>query len=122
MESERRLKRKRDLLAVQRQGRYWSNQLLVVRALPNELESSRFGFVVRGRVGKAVVRNRVKRRLREIVRREPVDAGWDVVFIARVKIAQVPFPEVQTAVRELLRRSRLQDRPMAGASLLRRQG
>jgi len=108
MEREGRLTRKSQYQAVRREGRSWFHPLLVVRTLPNELEQSRFGFVVSGRVGKAVVRNRIKRRLKEIVRQEPVGDGWDAVFTARVKIAQAPFPEVRSAVQELLGRSRLQ--------------
>ena len=69
---------------------------------------SRFGYVVSGRVGNAVVRNRVRRRLKEIVRQEPVDTGWDVVLTARGNIVQASFLEIQTAVQEILRRSRLQ--------------
>ena len=117
MERDRRLRKKTEFLAVRRQGKYWANQLLVIRALRNEREWSRFGFVVSRRVGKAVVRNQVKRRLREIVRREPVRQGWDVVFIAGAKIAQAPFSEVQTAVRDLLCRGRLQERPIPGATV-----
>lgn len=112
MERERRLRKKREIVLAQRRGKWWAGPLLVLRALPNQRDVSRFGFVVSGRVGKAVVRNRVRRRLKEIVRQEPIRGGWDLVFVAREKIAAAPFPEVQNAVRELLRRGRfLQDAP-----------
>ncbi len=57
--------------------------MLVLKAAPNGLEGNRYGFSVGRRVGIAVVRNRVKRRLREVARLARVKAGWDMVFIAR---------------------------------------
>ncbi len=107
MRRDQRLRRAEDFAQVQRRGRAWSNDLLVLRALRNELGITRYGFPVSRRVGKAVVRNLAKRRLREIVRREPVAPGWDLVLIARASIAQAPFPDIQGAVRDLLRRGRL---------------
>jgi len=99
---------------VRQQGRGWSTALLVLRACPNQRDGSRFGFLVSRRVGNAVARNRTKRRLREIVRREPMEDGWDMVFIARPRIGQAPFGEIQEAVRALLRRGRLQRRASVG--------
>lgn len=114
MDRERRLRKSAEFQAVQRKGKWWSNQLLTLRALPNQLDHSRHGFLVSGRVGKAVVRNRVKRRLREIVRREPLLPGWDLVFIARTQIVEAPFGDIQGAVRDLLRRGRLVERKTDG--------
>jgi len=54
-----------------------------MKALPNGLASSRCGFSISRRVGKAVIRNRVKRLLREILRVTPLKPGWDIIFIAR---------------------------------------
>ena len=117
MSREAHLKKGSEFAAVHRQGRGWSNPLLLLRALPNQREHSRFGFQVSRRVGKAVVRNKARRRLREILRREPVENGWDIVLAARARIAEASFQEIEAAVRELLRRGRLQKRPVAEASL-----
>ena len=102
-----RLRKKSEFEAVKQRGKWWSNPVLTLRALPNQREYSRYGFLVSGRVGKAVVRNRVKRRLKEITRRETVRQGWDLVFIARARCAQAPFSEIRAAVKDLLRRARL---------------
>ena len=83
-------------------GRSWADKEIVLRALQNALEVSRFGFVVSRRLGKAVVRNRVKRRLREIARQTTVRAGWDIVFIARVPAAAANYKELEKSARKLL--------------------
>jgi ribonuclease P protein component len=88
-------------------GKSWAARELVIRALPNKLNSSRFGFVVSRRVGNAVVRNYIKRILREITRQTPVKPGWDIVFIARIPVAAVGFEDLGKSVRELLFRADL---------------
>ena len=69
------------------------------------MPTSRVGFSVGKHVGNAVVRNRVKRRLREVVRQVDLQEGWDLVFIARGPVAQEDFRQVQRAAHELLRRA-----------------
>ena len=114
MRKEARLKKRSDFVAVKRHGRWWSNSLLTLRVLPNDLDASRIGFLVGRRVGCAVVRNRVKRRLREIARQEAVSKGWDVVVIARAQMADVPFADAQRALRDLWRRAQVHRPPEYG--------
>jgi ribonuclease P protein component len=104
LKREYRLRRRDRFEEIRRQGKCWTHRLLVLCLLPNDLPASRFGFSVSKRVGNAVVRNRVRRRLREIVRlRLPAVApGWDVVLIARPTIAQAEFRQIETAVERLL--------------------
>ena len=82
---------------------------MVVRFLANDLDCSRFGFLVSKRIGNAVVRNRVKRRLREAVRRHSVEPGWDAVFIARRGIERATFQQLKRAAGNLLLQTRLVD-------------
>lgn len=59
----------------------------------NGRKGNRLGLTVSTKVGKAVVRNRVRRRLREVYRHhsEGVREGWDIVIVARKKAANVPY-------------------------------
>jgi ribonuclease P protein component len=59
------------------------------------------------RIGGAVVRNKVKRRLREAARARQalVEPGYDLVFVARKPIAEAEYQQVDQAVDELLKRS-----------------
>jgi ribonuclease P protein component len=86
-------------------GRSWAGKEVVIRALPNGLEISRYGFTVSKRVGNAVTRNRIKRRLREILRQTPPKTGWDIIFIARNRAATADYKSLGKTVRNLLFRA-----------------
>ena len=106
MEKER-LTRESDFQRVYHDGRTWSNELLVVKVLPNRLDGNRYGFAVGKRLGGAVVRNRVKRRIREGVRLTPIQKGWDMVFIARAPSSAADYHALKDAIEDLLSRARL---------------
>ena len=107
MQKERRLRKPREFSRVMQEGRSWVTPLLVLRGVPNGLEQTRFGFAAGQRVGVAVVRNRVKRRLREVARTAPVKEGWDLVFIARNGAVTAGYQELARSVEILLQRARL---------------
>jgi len=92
---------------VYEKGSSWANGKLVMKALPNGLAWSRYGFSVGRRVGGAVVRNRVKRRLREVLRSAPLEPGWDIIFIARPPAAAADFAGLGKSVGGLLSRAKL---------------
>lgn len=88
-------------LAVQNGGRRVAGRYATLIALPNALESDRLGIVASKRIGNAVLRNRAKRRLREIFRQGRPAAQssrarrLDVVAIARREIVTAPFAAVE---------------------------
>jgi len=117
MKGEEYLTRPQQYALVYNEGRSWVSGLVVMKALPNGLKRSRYGFSVSQRVGGAVTRNRVKRRLREILRREPLTPGWDIVFIARQAAATTGYAELKQSVEGLLSRARLLAGNYEGISL-----
>ena len=83
--------------------------------MPNQLAYARFGFIVSKRAAPlSVTRNRVRRRLREIVRALPFQDGWDVLLIARQSTAEAPFDALRAATASLARRLRLLSAEDAG--------
>jgi len=111
MQRQHRLGAAGRIYEIHRRGRSMANGLLVIRVLPNGLDRSRFCFVTGKRVGNAVVRNRVKRRLREVVRNSAAAPGWDTVLIARKGAGDADFKQLERAVHNLIRRTRLNAAP-----------
>jgi ribonuclease P protein component len=64
-------------------------------ARANNLPYSRVGYAVSRRVGNAVTRNLVKRRLRSIVRELPITPGFDIVAVPQNPSAQASFPDLE---------------------------
>ncbi|CAI8018350.1 Ribonuclease P protein component [Geodia barretti] len=83
-----------------------------MRVIPNGLDRSRFCFVTGKRIGKAVVRNRVKRRLREVIRNSTAAPGWDTILIARKGAGDADFDQIEHAVHNLIRRTKLNAPPV----------
>jgi ribonuclease P protein component len=77
-----RLVRRGEFDAVYRAGKRRSSSHFTVFFRANQMSESRFGFSIKKALGGAVVRNRIRRRIREIIRcqRLEIPTGWDVVI------------------------------------------
>lgn len=119
MERRYRLAYRGQFQRVRSQGRSWSHPLLVLLAVENDLPYSRVGFLVSKRIGKAVVRNRVKRLMREAMRLRlyEIASGWDIVLIARSPIVQADFWRIGEALDSLLQRAGLKTKPVQTAGM-----
>ncbi len=98
------LTRKGDFTAVFEQGRKFPSQHLVLYALPNSLGHCRVGLAVSRKVGNAVTRNRVKRRIREIFRLLPGDGppDLDVVVVARSTAPEAAYLTLEKSIRKVI--------------------
>ena len=102
---EARLVQKAQFDAVYRAGKRRSSSHFTAFLKANNLPQSRFGFSIKKALGGAVVRNRIRRRLREIARlhREELPAGWDVVIHPKSSVAKVPFAALEADFLRLLK-------------------
>jgi ribonuclease P protein component len=111
MQRDRRLRATADFQRVHAEGRSWPHRLLILVAAPRQVdgEPTRVGLIASKRVGPAVVRNRVRRRLREAIRarQERIRPGWDLVVIVRRPATDATFAALATAVDVLLARAGL---------------
>ena len=101
------LRKRAQYVNVYKSGKAWADNLIVVKALPNGLEVSRYGFSVARGLGKAVIRNRVRRILKEVTRLTPLRPGWDIVFIARPSVVTSDYHVIKESVNRLLIRAHL---------------
>jgi ribonuclease P protein component len=101
------LRRKVDFDALGRRGTVRSCRLLVLRSLRTEGPVTRIGLSTPRTIGGSVQRNRVRRRLRELVRQRlgAMDSGWDLLLIARPDAGAASQAELHEAFRSLLERS-----------------
>lgn len=95
--------------AIQRSGQVRAHPLLLARSLVNEGGSIRWAFATGKRLGGAIVRNRVRRRLREGARAvlPRIQGGWDIMLIARPESARASSEDLHAAIVDLARRSGL---------------
>lgn len=77
---------------------------MTVRFAPNDLGHDRFGISTGRRLGGAVSRNRVRRRIREILRGTPNQSGrgWDILIVTRAAAADATFAELRSALERAL--------------------
>lgn len=109
MQRARRIAGTADFAAVRRQGKAYRDAYLVLLVRPNGLDRTRFGFVTSRRLGKAVVRNRLRRLMREAARHsaDEMKQGLDVVVIATKSAVGLGYQEISESFRSLTRRAGL---------------
>ena len=86
-----------------------ANKLLIIYILKNKYGYNRVGFTVSKKVGKSVIRNRVKRLLRESYRlnEEKILQGYDIIFIARNTASKASYKKIENAMMHLFRKMKL---------------
>ena len=106
------IKDSKDFQSIARNAKRWTGSCFVVQARPTTPDAAfRFGLTASRKVGNAVVRNRCKRRLREVLRGLARDcalagqplAGYDLVIIARTCCATTDFSVLQNDLRRACR-------------------
>lgn len=84
-----------------------ANGYLVLYVRKNRTQGNRVGITVSKKLGHAVVRNRVRRRLREVYRlnEEKFAPGWDIVVVARTRAVRCDFSELTRAYLSLAKKA-----------------
>ncbi len=99
MKSRCTLKKNSDFKRLYAKGKSAVNPYMVVYCRRNRTGETRLGYTVSVKLGHAVVRNRIRRRLRETVRLNAsrLKPGWDLVLVARSRALDAPFQKLQGA-------------------------
>ena len=104
------LKKDCDFRKVYKHGKSFANRYLVMYILENKSDSSRIGISVSKKVGNAITRNKIRRRIKEAYRLnidENVKNGYDIIFIARVSCNEAEYKDIDNAINHLVKKSNL---------------
>ena len=106
LRSSERLRQRREFQRVFQHGKKFVSPLFVLYICPSSEPFSRLGMAVSKRVGKAVVRNRIKRRIRELFRHHKMcfKSPCDVIIVARQRAANASFVDFTRQFLTLLNR------------------
>jgi len=90
-------------------GKSYANRLVVLYIIPNTNQTRRIGFAAGKKLGNAVVRNRVKRLLREAYRLQQNElvTGYNLLLVGRKGMINLGFEPVRAAVRDLFKRAKV---------------
>ena len=105
-----RLKKQKDFGRVFKKGRGAKEDFLYLKVVKNELESSRFGFVVSKEFSKkAVLRNKIRRRLAELVmiKLPKIKKGIDVVIVVMPEFKTRDFWEIEEIINKLFEKAKI---------------
>ena len=102
------LKKNKEFKKVYRNGKSYATHYLVLYKLDNNMTYNRYGFSISKKIANAVGRNKLKRRLREIIRKlekkEKITLGYDLIFITRKPVVKLDFHELKSDLIKLLRK------------------
>ena len=104
------LKKDSDFRNVYKKGSSYGNKYLVIYVLENNLDVSRIGISVSKKVGNAIIRNKIRRRIKEAYRLDVdknIKSGYDIVIIARVAIKDVDYEAVKKAIIHLAKKTNI---------------
>jgi ribonuclease P protein component len=109
MQRHLRLHRQEDFQRLRATGRVWRHPFFILSVTPNDLPHNRYGFVTSKQLGSAVTRNRIRRRLREVMRHAHpyLISGYDMALIARGPAAGQSYRVIAAAIHGLLKQAGL---------------
>ena len=105
-----RLGRKKDIERVFDKGSGFKEDFLILKTVKNNLNKTRFAFIVSSKVSpKATVRNKIKRKLRELVRikLKKIKLGTDNILIASPGLESKDFWETEETVAQLFKKAKI---------------
>ena len=105
------LRKNKQFQSVYRYGKSYANRIMVIYVLSNKDTQRKVGFAAGKRLGNAVVRNRVKRLLRETYRlnQHKLKLGFDLLLVGRKPMVDVKYKVVSKAFGDLCTKARILD-------------
>jgi ribonuclease P protein component len=103
------IKKNKDFKKVYKYGKSYADRNLVFFILDNKKKETRFGITTAKKINKAVTRNKIRRRLKEIVRKNicNIKKGYDVVVMSRVRGRDCSYKELENSFMSLAKKTNL---------------
>jgi len=102
-----RLKKRKDIEKVFEKGKRFKEDFLILKITKNALSQTRLGFIVSKKVSKkATLRNKIKRKLREIVSQKRIKKGIDILLITMPGLETKDFWEIDETLNELFKKAK----------------
>lgn len=104
-----RLRNNMEFKKVYNGGKNYWNRNLVLYVRKNNMENSRVGYSITKKIGNSVVRNKVRRRMKEIHRLNfnNVKSGYDLIFIPKRNVVDISYKEMESAMLHILKLSKV---------------
>lgn len=104
-----RIRKRKDFRKIYKKGESVAGKYLVLYKFQSGTNNVRFGYSISKKIGRAIIRNKLKRRLSEICRlyRNNFKEGNDIIFIARKRINEIGFKELNEEVKLLAKKANL---------------
>lgn len=103
------LKTNEEFKKVYKEGKNYWNRNLILYIKGNDLEYNRIGYSITKKVGNSVVRNRVRRRLKEIYRlnADGFKSGYDMIIIPKNNTRDISYRELESAMLHILKLAKI---------------
>ena len=103
MNSKYRIKKNDEFEYIINNGKLLKNKLCVIYYIESKEKFSRFGISVSKKVGDAVKRNKIKRRIRDIIIKNSIKSNYDYVIIVRKEVGDLSFNELKDGLLSLIK-------------------
>lgn len=104
-----RLTKRKEFGYIYKHGKYSYNNYLTLIYVPTKLKKCRIGFSINKKTGKAHVRNKIKRQLRDIVRKivDNLNQNYNYVFVTKPEIVNLNYEQIKNAVSDVIAKAKL---------------
>ena len=96
--------KKKDFDNIFKKGKAIPGKFIFLKALKNNLNNNQFGIIVSTKISKkAVIRNKIKRQLREIIKQTDIRPGFDIVIVTKLEIINKNYQEIKNELEDLFK-------------------
>lgn len=100
MDKRYRLRSNEEFRKIYKNGKNYWNRNLVMYIKKNGLDHSRIGYTVTKKIGNSVVRNRIRRRMKEIFRKnfDKIKEEYDIILIPKKNVIDIDYQQLESAM------------------------